>query len=71
MIDITNVKIDSTDNLLDNKLNILDADFIYIFTELEKIFDLPIFEIFKDSTFEIMKISNLSKKIMDLARKTC
>lgn len=53
-------------SLLDENLQILDADFIYIFSELEKELNLPIFNIFQHNNFEIMYISNLSDAILQL-----
>ena len=56
-------KIDKSDNLVDKKLNIIPADFLYIFEILEETFGPNIYSIFQNNGYDVMVIKNLAKAI--------
>lgn len=68
---VTGIKIESEEtSLLDTKLGIPPADFLYIFELLEKNLELPVIDIFRDSNYLVMKLNNLSDAIFELYQKT-
>lgn len=68
---VTGITIESEEiSLLDTKLDIPPADFLYIFDILEKNLELPVTEIFQDSNYIVMKVNNLSDALFKLYQKT-
>jgi hypothetical protein len=54
--------------LLDDKLNIPPAGFLYIFDILERQLRLPVCEVFTNHSFNVMSINNLSDAIYEIGR---
>ncbi|SHH84864.1 hypothetical protein SAMN02745823_01176 [Sporobacter termitidis DSM 10068] len=61
---ITNLEKDAS--LIDRELAIIPACFLYIFDILEKKLELPVYNIFKDHTFEVMTVENLTNALFEL-----
>jgi hypothetical protein len=58
--------LDEDDSLLDRELNILPANFLYIFDILEEKLKLPVHDIFIDHTYEVMTVKNLTNALLVL-----
>ena len=64
---VTNAdELDSYVSLVDRSIDIIPADFLYIFSILEEKLQLPTSDIFKDCTYEVMTISGLTDALSDL-----
>lgn len=64
---VTQVKIDSEDiSLLDTRLHIHPADFLYIFNELEKELGVPVVNLLIDHDYQIMRMDHMSEALLDL-----
>lgn len=65
--EVTNVKVeDETVNLLDNRLDIHPADFLYIFDLLEKELHFPVTDILRNHDHTIMEIGVMGDVLMKL-----
>lgn len=54
------------DNLLSTKLDILPADFLYIFDLLEKKLEVPAVDVLKNTDYQVMQIDYFSKALLEL-----
>lgn len=57
------------DNLIGKDLNIMPADFLYIFDILGKELQLPVHDIFINYTFEVMIVENLTDALFELEKR--
>ncbi len=65
--EVTNVKVeDEKMNLLDNRLNIRPADFLYIFDLLEKKLHVPAADILRDHDHTIMEVGAMGDALLKL-----
>lgn len=65
--EVTQIKVVSDDiSLLDAKLGINPADFLYVFEIFEKKLEIPVIDIFKNNNYLVMKVSNLSKAFYNI-----
>lgn len=65
--EVTNIIIeDEKTNLLDNKLDIHPADFLYIFDLLEKELQVPVTNILRVNDFTVMRVDNMGNEILKL-----
>jgi hypothetical protein len=53
-------------SLIDGTLPIAPVNFVYIFGALEKALNLPVHDILKDHTFNVMTVENLADAILAL-----
>jgi len=60
------VDIEKDESLIDGGLSIEPVDFLYIFDILEKKLQLPVCDIFKNHTFEVMTINNLTDALINV-----
>lgn len=56
-------------NLVDRDMNIIPANFLYVFDMLEEKFRLPVYNIFIDSTYEVMTVENLTEALFELQKQ--
>lgn len=54
------------ENLLSTELDILPADFLYIFDLLEKKLGVPAVDVLKETDYQVMRIDYLSKALLEL-----
>ena len=54
------------DSLIDKNVGIMPVNFLYIFDILEKQLELPICNIFKTNSYDVMCINNLTDAIYKL-----
>lgn len=65
--EVTNVEIeDEKMNLLDNRLNIHPADFLYIFDLLEKELHIPVADILRDHDHTIMEVGAMGDALLKM-----
>jgi hypothetical protein len=68
--DVTGITIlDKDTSLIGSNMSILPAKFLYIFELLEKKLQLPVHDIYKEYTFEVMTIENLTDALFDLDKR--
>ena len=67
VFEVTGKKVESKEiSLLDTRLGINPADFLYIFDLLEKELGIPVVEILKDHNYTVMKIDNMCEALLGL-----
>jgi len=59
------------ENLLKAEVGIAPAKFLYVFDELQEGLQLPVYEIFKNQTFVVMSVENLSTALFELQAIIC
>ena len=65
--EVTNVKVeDENMNLLDNRLAIQPADFLYIFDLLEKELHVPVSDLLKNYDHTVMEVGAMSDALSEL-----
>ena len=68
--DVTGIEVeDSNVNLLSTELDIMPADFLYIFDVLEEKLGIPTAEILKCYDYTVMQIDRLSEELGVLLKK--
>lgn len=71
VFDVTKVHVESENtSLLDTRLKIHPADFLYIFDLLEKELHIPVVNIFIDQDYTIMRVDRMSEAILGLIEKS-
>lgn len=69
--DVTGITIfDKDTSLIDSKMNILPAQFLYIFDLLEKKLQIPVHDIYIKQTFEVMTVGNLTDALFELDKRS-
>lgn len=64
---VTQIKIDDENtSLLDTRLRIYPADFLYIFELLEKKLNVPAADILRTHPYSVMEIDKLSDALLEL-----
>lgn len=67
VFEVTGNKVESDEtSLLDTRLGITPADFLYIFDLLEKELKIPAVDILKDHDYTVMRIDDMSEALLDL-----
>jgi hypothetical protein len=65
--DVTGISdFENDTSLIDGSLPIAPVNFVYIFNALEKTLNLPVHDILKDHTFNVMTVENLADAILAL-----